>query len=209
MASYRASGGTLSPTLRLSGNYAGTLTFTSADVVNSPQTVVVTLTVTPNLAPTLSNPSVQLLQLNDAATCTVFSPPGSFFQYTLDYTDPDGDITEAASWFIEFEYSDGGPSGTQAGPAQVTGDGFNGQASVYLCHYFGTSASVTNRFYLLDAAGNESNVVEVTTSRPVGGNSVDPAVARPARTILVPPITRDSSAASLPEARSRRVSGSG
>jgi hypothetical protein len=159
------------------GVYYGEITVQSAGASNSPQTVDVTLTVTPEggFAPVLSGLSVQLLALNDSTSCNPQSPPGSVFRFTMNYTDQDGDVDATAVLLTEYEYlPSGSGSGSFTQPPEsgltITGDGFSGQVRSLTCIAFAFTTGTQQTFTLYDANGNESNSVSITLDKPDGAN---------------------------------------
>ena len=128
-------------------------------------------------APTISNLSVTLIQLNDGR-CTGNTAGGSSFAATFDYTDPDGDVSAAVATVQDGLVFSNGVSDTlvwaPSDPKSVTGNGFSGSVSVGLCIRFGSATSVLHVVTLADGAGNVSNVITRAQGKPPGANTPPP-----------------------------------
>ena len=168
----------ISPAGLSAGTYTDTIRVSDAQATNSPQLSVITLqvsTVPSGSSPTISNPVWVLNAVNDAARCSAQSPAGSHYTFTVDYSDPDGDVNASSILENYFIFQGGGPQGAEflvAGSQfTITGDGSSGQLTLDRCTVFGASTSVTNEFVLVDAAGNRSKAIVTSRSRPTGANS--------------------------------------
>jgi hypothetical protein len=133
------------------------------------------ITILPGGAPVISNLDVSLVTLNDTSFCAgaPFSPesPGSEFAARFDYTDPDGDVTASAGVTLSFLFSPSGSTATFELPFRdIVGTPAAGSVDGRFCYRFGTESSVDSTLTLRDAAGNVSNALTVTTSRPDGAN---------------------------------------
>ena len=185
-----------SPLTIAAGNTTGTITVTViADTLAEPnETVIVTLgtptnatlgapaqhilTIADNdlVPPTISNISVALIQLNDAARCTLSQPPASSFQISFDYADANGNgptsISGAGfniSWVFRPQ-SDTGGFTNYTFMSSLTGDGFTGRAITTQCYRFGTNTSVDVTMTIVDQGGLRSGGVTTNILRPNGSN---------------------------------------
>jgi hypothetical protein len=118
--------------------------------------------------PTASKPTITLDQLN---TCDLPQGLASFFRVDVDFVDPDGDVlpgTTGAQVHFEFRpLNDGGDFPIDPAFVTVSGDGFSGQASFFVCYRFADQTSVDTTVRLVDLAG-EGNPVTVKLNRPAG-----------------------------------------
>ena len=53
----------------------------------------------------------------------------------------------------------------------VSGDGYSGQITSYICNLFGSATSVTEMFTLQDSQENPSNMLSITVPKPSGANA--------------------------------------
>ena len=158
------------------GTYGATVSV--GDSVTTTAEVSVTLTVT-SAAPTISNLSVELLQVNDSANCT---NDGSRYRFSFDYTDPDGDATmESAVIRGAREWSDGqAESFVWPGAGSYTwGDPFGGSFTVTQCIAFHATTGLTQTFTVEDAAHHLSNALGLTVGKPAGANVPPPGSSAP------------------------------
>jgi len=175
---------TLTPgtmTLSVNANNLDPGTYNAAvyvgDFVVTTGQVNVTLTVQ-SPAPTISNLSISLIQVNDTVSC---SNGGSSYRASFRYSDPDGDVTLADAIIRDYYVFSTGQSGTivwpGAGYYSVGGDGFSGSIAVILCTRFNAATSIQNSFTVEDGAGHLSNTLSATQTRPAGANvpPLDPA----------------------------------
>jgi hypothetical protein len=154
-----------------------TATVFVGDFVLTTGQVNVTLTVSlPN--PTISNVSWQLSQLNDSVICGYQNPPGSLLRFDMNYSDADGDVNQSTAVLtVAYQFNPGSAGQFQQPPEpgmSVSGNGFSGTVTSYICNQFGNAASVTETFTLQDAQGNPSNALSVTVPKP-GGSNAPPA----------------------------------
>jgi len=157
------------------GNYQATITFSDPEAGNSPQTLSVSLTVTPRVAPTISNLLVTLLQLNDS-TCWNL---GSRFEFKFDYADPDEDILIAGDSLagtpitLQWQFKPEGNTGSGLITAGVEGTGSSGTARFQICvaYEIPGNTSVDIHFTLMDSGSRQSNQLVTNIPRPVGANS--------------------------------------
>jgi hypothetical protein len=74
-----------------------------------------------------------------------------------------------------------GSSGQFQQPPQpgmsISGGGYSGTVTSYVCDKFGSATSVTHTFTLQDAQGHLSNTVSITFDRPTGSNVAPPSVS--------------------------------
>jgi hypothetical protein len=160
------------------GDYSATITFTDPQAGNSPQTVSVTLTVTPRTPPTISKLAYSLRTLNDE-TCGNF---GSRFDIWFEYTDPDGDVQVSDGWFtgepveLKWKFLPDGFSGEATFNTEADGDGFSGTAIMDVCiaYQFEGNTAVSETFRLRDGWGLWSNSETIIIPRPEGGNTPPP-----------------------------------
>jgi hypothetical protein len=136
--------------------------------------VNVTLTVQlPN--PTISNVSGQLQTLNDTLICGYMDPAGSLFRFVMDYTDADGDVNQSTAVLtVAYQFNPGSSGQFQQPPEAgmtVSGDGYSGQITSYICNLFGSATSVTEMFTLQDSQENPSNMLSITVPKPSGANA--------------------------------------
>jgi len=175
------------------GNHQATLTFTDPQAGNSPQTVVVSLTVTPRSPPTISNLSWKLLVLNDS-TC---GNMGSRYLIGFDYMDPDGDVPVADGFFygtpvkMAWQFLPDGFSGEAVFDTPADGNGFAGSAEFDVCIAFQApgNISVQETILLRDEWNLWSNPLSVVIPRPPGGNSppeVSSSSAEVKRGVILP-----------------------
>jgi hypothetical protein len=168
------------------GNHQATLTFVDPQAGNSPQTVVVSLTVTPRSPPTISNLSWKLLVLNDS-TCGNL---GSRYLIGFDYVDPDGDVPVADGFFygtpvkMAWQFLPDGFSGEAVFDTPADGNGFAGSAEFDVCIAFQAPGNISVRETILlrDEWNLWSNPLTVVIPRPPGGNSPPEASPSPAET---------------------------
>jgi hypothetical protein len=111
------------------------------------------------------------------------------FRFDMDYTDADGDVNgSSAVLTVDYQFNPGSSGQFQQPPEpgmSVSGDGFSGTITSYICNVFGSAGSVTETFTLQDAQGNPSNSVSITVPKPGGANAPpagnpvgDPAAGR-------------------------------
>jgi hypothetical protein len=136
--------------------------------------VNVTLTVQlPN--PTISNVTGQLVALNDPVSCGYQDPDGSLFRFDMDYSDADGDVNQSTAVLTVAYQFIGGSSGQFQQPPEpgmtVSGNGFSGTITSYVCNVFGSSTGVTEMFTLQDSQGNPSNMLPITVPKPANANA--------------------------------------
>lgn len=99
--------------------------------------------------------------------------PGSTFEYTVEYSDPDGDVTAAGvRVFVALVFSTGDTQSYESlGPFNtVTGDGFTGSVSVRNCVQFGNATWVAVSVTIEDASGNLSNSLTIRIDKPEGAS---------------------------------------
>ena len=126
---------------------------------------------TPLSAPTISNIQSSLVEIN-STTCGFQDPPGSLFEFTLDYTDPDGDVTDSTKINYSFTFSPSDTSGSSTfPPVLIAGGGGNGTITFNLCVVFGSDTSLDQSISITDASGEMSNALPITIDKPSGGNS--------------------------------------
>jgi hypothetical protein len=163
------------------GNYSATITFTDPQAGNSPQTVSVSLTVTPRTPPTISKLAYNLRTLNDE-TC---GNSGSRFDIWFEYVDPDGDVQVSDGWFtgepveLKWKFLPDGLSGEARFNTEVDGNGFSGTAIMDICiaYQFEGNTAVQETFRLRDGWGLWSNSETIIIPRPDGANTPPPASA--------------------------------
>ncbi|UCG85438.1 MAG: hypothetical protein JSW71_16095, partial [Gemmatimonadota bacterium] len=136
--------------------------------------VNVTLTVQlPN--PVISNVSGQLVTVNDAEFCGYMDPDGSLFRFDMNYTDADGDVNQSTAVLtVAYQFNPGSSGQFQQPPEpgmSVSGDGYSGTITSYICNLFGSAESVTEMFTLQDSQGNPSNMLSITVPKPTGANA--------------------------------------
>jgi hypothetical protein len=140
-------------------------------------TLVVTLTIQPGPTPPgISNISVSLIQLNDAARCTLGTPVASSFQVDFDYTDPTGNgplnISQALlniDWVFSPQNDIGGFT-NYTYMSTLTGDGSTGHARTTQCYRFGTNTAVRVTMSIVDQGGLRSAGAAFTIQKPPGSN---------------------------------------
>jgi plastocyanin len=117
------------------------------------ETVDVTLTVVdPN--PTLTDISHMFV----SSTCGISGT--SWYRYTVDYLDADGDVTPSGTRvFVGLQFSNGTTDGYESERQfnTVTGDGFSGQVHADNCLGLGTASWADVTITIEDAGGNLSN----------------------------------------------------
>ena len=121
--------------------------------------------------PVLSNLREQLIILNQ---CGDPYPNHSWYEYTFDYTDPNGDVTEADTRvFVLVCWSNGCQAVYESAPVFNTfnGDGFSGSITISNCLEFGISLWADITVEIWDASGTESvSPVTVRIQKPDGAN---------------------------------------
>jgi hypothetical protein len=120
----------------------------------------------PSQAPVISAIGHELITLNQCGL-----PDSSTFRYSVDYWDPDGDITAAATRvFVNVQLSDGSATFYESDSQfnTVTGDGFAGTVSADNCLSFGAATWAHVIVSIVDAAGHESNAPTTVINKPGG-----------------------------------------
>jgi hypothetical protein len=173
--------GTMTLSVNPNGLAPGTYnaTVSVGDFVITTADVSVTLTVT-SAAPTISDLSIELLQVNDSVNCS--ANKGSRYRASFNYADPDGDATAALAIIRDdFEWSDGN-SGSFVWPgagSYTWGDGFSGSFTVTQCIAFYLTTSLMQTFTVEDGAGHLSNALSATVTPPPGANVPPPGGSAP------------------------------
>ncbi|MFQ5639011.1 MAG: Ig-like domain-containing protein [bacterium] len=128
---------------------------------------------------TISNFQAPLVQLNDSTNCDVFNGPiGSLFDFSFDYTDPDGDVTEGTVVNYSFVFSPSGQANSaEFTSAQITGDGFDGTMRLGLCVVYSDQTSIQHTVSITDAGGETSNSLSLDVAKPEGANLTLPQTA--------------------------------
>jgi len=146
------------------------------DFVLTTGQVNVTLTVTaPPTAPTISNVTYSLLTLNDAARCTLSSPPASSFQVVFDYTDPNGNgptTIAQAGLLLSWVFVIGGPGSftNYTYLSSISGNGSSGTVTTTQCYRFGSNTYVDVTMSIQDLTGLRSNDLTFRIPKPAGSN---------------------------------------
>ena len=120
-------------------------------------------------APSLANPSNYYLEINDC----VAAPGATTFWYTVNYSDPDGDVTPGGTRvFLTSRDDAGGGASTPVENTNfnVTGDGSGGTIVVEICLLFRNASWVAVTMVVWDAAENVSAPIETVINRPAGAN---------------------------------------
>jgi len=152
------------------------LSVTSAQVVN----------------PVISNFTMLLSQINDPTCIPGATPAFNRYTFSMDYSDPDGNVTTGSMITGTWTFNPGGFQG----PIQIDLAGVNptaGTLATDYCFRFGSTQSVTVAIELVNALGAVSNTLSATALRPMGANEPPPgsitaqgttggAAARPAKT---------------------------
>lgn len=90
---------------------------------------------------------------------------------TLDYTDPDGNVSGGQVQVTNAAIFNGAPANFTANvpsvPVTITGT-TSGRITVSLCTRFEDRTSLTQTVVLVDQAGNRSNELSVTVTKPPG-----------------------------------------
>jgi hypothetical protein len=132
-----------------------------------------------NTPPTISNPFLELIQLN-APDCDMDGlPVGSLFLTSFEYTDPDGngptDISQAKveiAW--DFPGTGDGVDGVFSDytllDSYVLGDGYSGSSEIAKCFRFGNNDYVDVTITIEDLIGAKSNPLTVRIDKPDGSN---------------------------------------
>jgi K319L-like, PKD domain len=133
-----------------------------------------TVTITVEGPPTISDLTVELVELNSTTSCFNQTPPGSLYMLSFNYSDPDGDVrlnagalvTELFRFSISnvFEEFDVTPFST------FGGNGLTGSISFRVCTQFGNATSIDRIVFLTDGGAHVSNSLASTTQRPTGAN---------------------------------------
>lgn len=123
-------------------------------------------------SPIISNLAIGLVTLNDASCTFPTGAVGSKYLVSFAYADADGDVSATGlpitlSWVFQPGNSSGSIPLTVSAR---TGNGYGGTVTSVFCTRFAVSTSVTNSVVLRDDAGNTSNVLSATTSKPEGAN---------------------------------------
>lgn len=120
--------------------------------------------VVPN-APVLTGIETALITLNECGL------PGSTFEYKVDYTDPDGDVTSDGTRVFVYGLFSNGPAFSYESPGPfniVSGNGFTGSVSAFNCLQFGPAIWVDITITIHDAIGHVSNSLTVRLPKPAG-----------------------------------------
>lgn len=120
-------------------------------------------------APALSNPNNYYLDINQCAA----APGATTFWYTVNYSDPDGDVVPGgARVFLTSRDDAGGGTSTPAENTNfdVTGDGSGGTIVVEFCLLFRNATWVAVSMVVWDAAENASDPIETVIYKPEGAN---------------------------------------
>lgn len=122
--------------------------------------------------PVISNPN---LQNRDVNGCADF-PDYTTYEFSVTYSDPDGDVTPDGTrvrlWseddlgFVNPPYELPGEFGT----VDVSGDGFSGTVVAKFCILFRAGQYLVTSMLVRDAAGNASGTLVKTAWRPPGAN---------------------------------------
>ena len=108
----------------------------------------------------------QLVTLNQ---CGI--PNTSTFQYSVDYSDGDGDVTPSDTRvFVEIRWSNGGTQSYESESQfnNVSGDGFTGAVQALNCLSFGSATYADVTMTIWDASGRASNPLTTRIPKPVG-----------------------------------------
>lgn len=116
--------------------------------------------------PTLTDIEASLIDLNE---CGIVGT--STFRYTVDYSDPDGDVTPAGTRvMVDLVWSNGVTQSYESLSQfnSITGDGFNGSVQAYNCLSFGNASWVAVSIAIEDADENLSNSLTTRIDKPAG-----------------------------------------
>jgi hypothetical protein len=120
--------------------------------------------VVPN-APVLTGIETALITLNECGL------PGSTFEYKVDYTDPDGDVTSDGTRVFVYGLFSNGPTFSYESPSYVnivSGNGSTGSVSAFNCLQFGPASWADITITIHDAIGHVSNSMTVRLPKPAG-----------------------------------------
>jgi hypothetical protein len=135
------------------------------------------------VAPVISSLTSTLLGLNSAnCAASAGGNGGSQYSFTFSYTDGNGDVSILGTPVtLNFAFQPTGTSGSSPWPvASATGNGFSGTITTQVCIAFGGATSVNYTWTLRDAAGQPSNGLPTSITKPAGANSTGAPSARPA-----------------------------
>ena len=124
---------------------------------------------------TISNPQGVNTGTNDCAVTAIGS--GSSFKLIFDYTDTSGSVTTSS--VVLYKTSTAIAPGTPVdeiplnmSKVQLTGNSFSGTITLPWCQIFSSGADTVDfEFQLKNDRGTVSNAINLTITRPVGGNS--------------------------------------
>ena len=125
-------------------------------------------------APTISNLTASLTQLNDTQLCSLPDGVASLYSIRFQYTDPNGNgpttLAETAN-NVSFVFAPSGNSGSfNTTGGSVNGNGFTGNVELLVCWRFNSDTSVTETVTIQDLGGLRSAGVSNTMQRPDGAN---------------------------------------
>jgi len=131
-------------------------------------------------APTISSVSTSVVATNTTSCTFSDGGTGTLIAHTFSFTDPNSDVSFTGSPVLAtFTFQPSGDTGnfTEA-VVSSTGTGSSGSITFRHCWRFISDASFTITVQLRDAAGNNSNALTASVTKPPGANSVKPLGAR-------------------------------
>jgi hypothetical protein len=128
-----------------------------------------------NIRPTILNPGMELIQLNDPSCNLLEGPVGSLFRITFDYTDPDGNgptSISQARMDVAFDFPGccDGSFNNYTWNSSLSGNGSSGTAITRQCYRFGSNGFVDVTMTIEDLGGVTSNPLTVRINKPPNSN---------------------------------------
>jgi hypothetical protein len=145
--------------------------------INQDETVTAVFQPISPSAPMISNPQHQFIL--PYGQCGI--PSYNRIQYTVDYSDSDGDVNSSTVRVrVKLRFNNGGSSDrwdayvSTSANNTTTGDGFSGTVTADNCIIFGSWSQVDVTLTVVDQAGNPGDAVTWTIPKPAGAASVGP-----------------------------------
>lgn len=143
-------------------------------------------------APAIANLTTTLVGVNHVNCVNTGNSGnnGSLYRHTFSFTDSDGDVSVPGTTQVTLSWIFL-PSNNQgsfvATIQSSTGTGFNGSLTVGSCMRFDTNATTSITIVLQDNAGNTSNALSETLSKPAGANLIGASFRGSVLAAPVPP----------------------
>ena len=128
----------------------------------------------PAIPPTIYNATVELVRVNDPQ-CNLYTPVGSLFLITFDYTDSNGNgptSISQAKLDINYDFPGccDGSFNDYTWNSSLSGDGYSGTATTRQCYSFGSNSYVDVTMTIEDLIGDRSDPLTVKIQKPLGSN---------------------------------------